>query len=533
MVNNRDRDTIGKLASRVAEIAALPLQEEKRDLWRKLNALEPVRPMVAVDQVCWNELGDDLAVSCQGPDCRGYEGQFRRTLFQWRHFPVDMLVEPFVRVHKAARNTRFGIGVEEDVAVSDPTNSVVGHMFRNQFATDAELDKARTPEISHDETERRPAVARELFDGILDVRCEGVDPDLSLWDPISTWMGVQNVLYALIDRPAFMHKLVGRVTDGYQGMLDQLEEQGLLCGPQSLIHCTGVYTDELPAPGYNPAKPSTRDLWMFGLVQMFSTVSPDMFKEFEVDYASRICARFGLVYYGCCDPPDRKMAEVRMIPGVRKVSMNPWADEERGAAEIGGDFVYSRKPNPAFLAPDRFNPDLVRRELESTRTWANQPKLTGEQWEQPREEIEAFRDHAALLSWYMADEPSADRVPTLEKIRALLREIDPCHPLPGIDLGQGPKQRCPSQDRRGRNTRRASRIDHRVAAVRFPHRASCRTDPAGRQHRPGKPRYGLDRPLPGRPGQTVGRKSQARLPLPARRARLAWATGFAIQATAR
>jgi hypothetical protein len=93
-----------------------------------------------------------------------------------------------------------------------------------------------------------------------------------------------------------------------------------------------------------------------------------MFKEFEVDYTRRICARFGLVYYGCCDPLDRKMAEVRMLPNVRKVSMSPWADQERGAAQIGGDFVYSRKPSPAFLATEHFHPDQVRADLLSTRT---------------------------------------------------------------------------------------------------------------------------------------------------------------------
>jgi len=150
-------------------------------------------------------------------------------------------------------------------------------------------------------------------------------------------------------------------------MLDQLEAQGLMCQPQSLIHCTGAYTDELPAPGYDPERPRTKDVWMFGLAQMFSTVSPATFKEFEVDYASRICERFGLVYYGCCDPLDRKMAEVRLIPNVRKVSMSPWVDEQRGAREIGSDYVYSRKPSPAVFAPDRFHPDEVRESLTTTR----------------------------------------------------------------------------------------------------------------------------------------------------------------------
>jgi hypothetical protein len=371
MASRQDVALVRELAAQVAAIAALPRQEETRQLWRGLNALRPVRPMVTIDQVCWNEMDVEgaLTLRCTDPELRGYEGHLRRTLLQWRHFPVDMVVEPFVRVAKAVRNTGFGVHVEEATAVTDPTNSVVGHRFTNQFLSEDDLARVQTPQISHDqaETERRMTVAHELFDGLLEVRAEGVDPYLSLWDPISTWMGVEGALYGLVDRPDYMHRLVGRVTDGYMSMLTQLEEQGLLCGPQSLIHCTGAYTDELPAPGYDPSRPRLKDLWMFGLAQMFSTVSPAMFKEYEVDYASRICGRFGLVYYGCCDPLDGKMAEVRLIPRVRKVSMSPWVNEEQGAAAIGGDFVYSRKPNPAFLAWDPFDPEAVRRDLLATR----------------------------------------------------------------------------------------------------------------------------------------------------------------------
>jgi hypothetical protein len=370
-MDSSDVKVIRELAAQVAEIAALPVQEEKRRLWRKLNGLKPERPMVMIDQVCWNEMeiGDELALRCQDPECRGYEEILRQTLFQWNHFRVDMVVEPFFRVPMAITNTGFGINPMEEIAVMDATNSVVGHHYNNQFRSLEDLERVKIPQIIHDprETERRLEVAHKLFDGLLDVMPWGMDPYLSLWDPISMWMSVESALYALVDQPELMHGLVGRMTDGYLSMLDQLEEQGLLCGPQSLIHCTGAYTDELPAPGYDPAKPRTRDRWMFGLAQMFSTVSPRMFKEFEVDYASRICARFGLVYYGCCDPLDGKMKQVRMIPNVRKISMSPWVNQERGAAEIRGDYVFSRKPSPAMLAFDDFDPEAVRRDLSATR----------------------------------------------------------------------------------------------------------------------------------------------------------------------
>ena len=370
MLNAHDKEIIRGLAAELAKVAALPVQEQKRSLWRKLNSKKPKRPMVMIDQVCWNEMNvnDELTCRCEDPECRGYENHLRMVLYQWRHFPVDMVVEPFIRVHKAVTNSGFGVHVKETTAVTDPTSAVVGHAFVNQFQTDADLDKIKVPVISHNEAEtaRRLTVAHELFDGTLQVREEGVDTYVSLWDPVSTWMSVEGVLYGLVDRPDFMRELARRVVFGYMSMLNQLEEQGLLCHHQSTIHCTGAYTDELPAAGFDPKRPRTKDIWMFGLAQMFSTVSPAVFNEFEIDMCMPLFKRFGLVYYGCCDPLDRKMKEVRRIPNVRKISMSPWVDEELGASEIKGGYVYSRKPTPALLAWDDFNEKEVRANLQAT-----------------------------------------------------------------------------------------------------------------------------------------------------------------------
>ncbi len=121
MSHKSDVTIIRKLAARVAEIAALPVQEEKRMLWRKLNACEPVRPMVMIDQVCWNEMdiGEELTPRCADVECRGYEEALRRTLYQWKHFPVDMVVEPFVRAHKAIHNTGFGFAPKAPPPLSE------------------------------------------------------------------------------------------------------------------------------------------------------------------------------------------------------------------------------------------------------------------------------------------------------------------------------------------------------------------------------------------------------------------------------
>jgi len=370
MLTNKNKNILQELAAQVAEIAALPVHEKKRQMWRDLNGLRKTRPMVMIDQVCWNEMNvnDELTLLCSDQECRNYELRLRKIIYQWKHFSVDMVVEPYITIPMAIHNSGFGICADEEIAVGDATNDVVGHMYKNQFKDESDLERIKTPIITHDvvETARRLEVAHGLFDDLLYVKAGGVEPYLSLIDPISTWMGVEGALYTIIDKPDLMHALLSKMTNGYLSMIDQLEEQGLFSNCQSLIHCTGAYTDELPAPGYNPDKPRAKDMWMFGLAQMFSTVSPAMFKEFEIDYTTKICERFGLVYYGCCDPLDGKMDEVRMLPNVRKISMSPWANEERGAEEIGKDYVFSRKPNPAHVGMTNFDEELVRDHLKAT-----------------------------------------------------------------------------------------------------------------------------------------------------------------------
>ncbi|MCL2351878.1 MAG: hypothetical protein FWC55_05025 [Firmicutes bacterium] len=370
MISPKDRETIRALAGRAAEIAALPVQAEKKRLWTRLNGLKPERPMAAIDQVCWSEMNTDgeLTLCCEDAECREYEWRLRTTLYQWRHFPADMVVEPFVRVHKAIKGLGFGMDVQKDILRTSENSEVVSQRYINQFETVEDVGKVKFPEVTHDaaETARRMEVADHLFRGTLEPREEGLDPYLSLWDPISQWMGVENALYALMDKPEMMRALVKRLADCYMSLLDQAEEQGLLCGTQSTIHCTGAYTDELPAPGYDPAKPRTKDLWMFGLAQMFSTVSPAMFDEYEIAPNMPIFGRFGLVYYGCCDPLDGKMDEVKKIPHVRKISMSPWANQRRGAERIGKNYVFSRKPNPALVAGHGFDAEQIRADLLET-----------------------------------------------------------------------------------------------------------------------------------------------------------------------
>jgi len=369
MVSEKDKSVVRELAKETAEIAALPVQEEKRRLWRRLNGLKPERPMVMIDQVCWSELeGDDLLKNrCEDEECRWYETRLRRNLYQWKHFPVDMVMEPFIAVGKATGNTGLGLQPQNETLATDPDNPVVARRWINQLETDDDLAKITVPKIALDvtETNRRLSVVNDLAGGILEVRAVGEAPFVQIWDAIAEARGVENTLNTLVDDPDFLKRIIEKMILSITGMFDQLEEQGLLCDieSQTLIHCTGAYTDDLPAPGYNREKPRCRDIWTGGLAQMLSTVSPAMHQEYELDYVNPLFERFGLVYYGCCDPLDRKMEIVSKIPNLRKVSMSPWTDPERGAGGIGRKFVFSSKPNPAFLAWTVFDEKQVKENL--------------------------------------------------------------------------------------------------------------------------------------------------------------------------
>ncbi|GAG45607.1 unnamed protein product, partial [marine sediment metagenome] len=233
------------------------------DLWKALNSLKPVRPMVAIDQIPWNEMNvdDELTLRTEDDLCQRIETGLRRTLYRWKHMRADMVVEPYVDLPKVIRGTGFGVGIVEERAVTDPTSDVVGHRYEDQLPDEEYIEKIRAPDPVPDEeaTAQIEETAREVFDGILTVRMQGARPTFAPLDRIVQLRGGQNVLYDLAARPAFMNALVARLSQASQIMLDRLEERGLLGLPHGIIHCTGAYTDELPAPGFDPEWPRALD----------------------------------------------------------------------------------------------------------------------------------------------------------------------------------------------------------------------------------------------------------------------------------
>jgi hypothetical protein len=360
------------LAEEWAAAAALPIQRERAELWRRLNDLEPVRPLVWINEIPWHEMNvdDELTLRCQDPFAREHEVRLRQALYQWRHMPGDMILEPVYDSPLVVHDSGFGITEDVDIARTDAASGIVSRHFHLQIQDEADLAKIKTPVITHDADASLANAQRlrDCFGDILPVRLRGAPGFwFAPWDELIRWWGVQEAMLDLKLRPALVHAFMDRLTNAYLARLDQFESLGLLASNanNTRIGSGGYgYTDHLPAPEGLARAARCKQLWGCATAQIFSDVSPRMHVEFALQYESRWLRRWGLTYYGCCEPLHLKVDMLRQhVPNLRKISMSPWIDLRLAADKVGRDFVFSRKPNPAIFAEDTFNEARARADL--------------------------------------------------------------------------------------------------------------------------------------------------------------------------
>jgi len=355
-----------KLAREYYEQALSPVNAERMVLHRAINDLEMIRPIVLIDEIPWHELNFDgsLTLQCTDPLFRNVEDFFRRNLFQWKYFPGDMILQPFVPVNKVIHSTGIGLEIQE-VTLDTASNGggIVSHEYIDQLATPEDVEKIKLPEITYDkeETMRRYTKLAEAIGDIIPVKIVGVSSYFAPWDEIAMYRGVNNLLFDLIDEPEHTHNIVSKIFACHEHRLNQYEEMDLFEFNPYHIHCTAAFCTDLEK-SFDGGKVTRKNLWGRGMAQIFSSVGKDMHEEFDIDYMKKIMEPFGVTYYGCCEPLDRKMDIVEKIPHLRKVSITPWADVDVAAEAIGKKYVLSNKPNPAAVTVP-LDEDALRKEL--------------------------------------------------------------------------------------------------------------------------------------------------------------------------
>ena len=175
MPDKKDIEILRKLSEKYMSYATLPVQKETRELWYSLNSLDMKRPMVLIDQICWNEIADEgLICTVSDSYWRNVECWLRREIYQWENFSVDIVLPPYICLPLPV--TKPGkYGLTYDVEYKGAEDAVKSQSSTDTLVTEEDIEKIHPPKISLnlEEKNKIEAEAGIIFDGICEYRWQG------------------------------------------------------------------------------------------------------------------------------------------------------------------------------------------------------------------------------------------------------------------------------------------------------------------------------------------------------------------------
>jgi len=238
---------------------------------------------------------------------------------------------------------------------------------------EADFEKlhVRTLEVDWEQTERDRREAEAVFGGILRVEVDNSPRPIGQFPrDLIDLRGLDQMMIDMYDSPGLLHRIMSLLLDSAMRELDCLEAAGALRPnnkPEDYCGTGGVgCTDLLPAEGFDGTV-RAKDLWGLAESQEFTGVGPDQFHEFSIRYQAKLMARYGLVYYGCCEALHPHLDNlIEHIPNLRAVSIAPWCDRAIAAEKLQDRYLYYWKPNPALTCAPAVNWDAVRTNIDET-----------------------------------------------------------------------------------------------------------------------------------------------------------------------
>jgi hypothetical protein len=381
-VNQSDVSILRELLKRKREIAQDPIMETRRQLWTQHASLNSQRPMILAEVGgVLDEVVPLATLQCQAAWAREMERGLRALIFNYEYVGDDTVVEPWIPYGWHVTIGDFGV---KPAFVHGSNEGKLGSYTWEPPIKDLDADfdllHVRELSVKREKTEAWRSFVEDLFGDILPVRLRAN----YWWTTGLTWtaidlIGLEPLMMAMYDNPEGLHRLMAFLRDDFMHMLDWFEDEGLLSLNNENDYVgsgTQGYTDELPQPDWQAGDPvRIKDLW--GLCESQETVgiSPSMFEEFIFPYQLPIIRRFGLSYYGCCEPIHNRWHMIQRIPNLRRVSISPWCDQEKMAKALGQDYIFCRKPNPTLISTEHFNEAMIREDLHETLRVAGQGPL--------------------------------------------------------------------------------------------------------------------------------------------------------------
>lgn len=372
-VHREDIAILRGLLTRKREIAQDPVMAERRQLWLDHSALRSRRPMILAEiSGVLDETVPLDTLRCREPWAREMERELRALIFQYESVGDDTVVEPWLQYGWAVEIGDFGVKTE---LIRGNNEGRLGSYHWDPPIKDLDRDfdrlHFRSLSVDRERTLAWGGFLTEHFGDILPVRLRAG----YWWTAGLTWsainlIGLEPLMIAMIDNPAGVHRLMAFLRDDFLTMLDWFEREGLLSLNNENDYVgsgTHGYTTELPQSDWQVGQPvRVKDLWGLSESQETVGISPRMFEEFIFPYQLPVISRFGLSYYGCCEPVHNRWHIIQRIPNLRRVSVSPWCDQEQMAQALGRDYVFCRKPNPTLVSTFHFDEDAIRQDLRQT-----------------------------------------------------------------------------------------------------------------------------------------------------------------------
>lgn len=397
-IESVDVAVLRSLAKRVREIAFCDENLARKERWLQHNALKGNGPMVLVEVGGLGQNNEDPVtplLQCKEQWAREMEARLRSTIYNFEVTQCDYAVEPYINVNWQVNAGYYGVAAKH---TSGSHDGVMGsHVWESPLQNlqeDFAKLKPRTFSVDREATLARKKYLDGILGDILPARMRG-----SYWWTMGmTWsaielVGLEQLMLYMVDDPEGLHRLMQFLHDDHVAFATWLEREGLLSlnNENDGIGSGSVgYTHELPQAGMSGSV-RMRDTWVLSESQETVGVGPDMFAEFIFPYQRTLTERFGLSYYGCCEPVHTRWHVIRQLANLRKVSVSPWCDQEFMARQLSGKYIFCRKPNPSLISTGTFDEDAIRADLRQT--------------------VETCRKHGTALEIVMKDVHTVQRRP--------------------------------------------------------------------------------------------------------------------------
>lgn len=370
-IGTQELETLHFLAHRWREIASSPVVKERKRLWKALKDLQAERPMVLFET--WtleNYVREDELVN-QDPYLRGIELLMRRTIRQAEEIGDDFVIEEYFPVYWDFTWPDYGVGLDY-IRAEDNLGGNLGFHYNHPITKPGDTERLQhhSWKLDRAKTYQNAALLEDIFGEILPVKVVGTGGLIAaLTSDLYKLIGNDRLLSWIYDEPDAVHKIMTFLRDDRLMYYEWLQAENML-GRNDNAELVGSgspgFVSELPRVGFED-KVRLQDLWIWIESQETTMISPKKFAEFFLPYMADVSRKFGLVYYGCCEPVhDRWETIIQQIPNIRAVSISPWCDQRRMGEFLGKKVVFSRKPIPWLISGEQPDWEKLEKDLDET-----------------------------------------------------------------------------------------------------------------------------------------------------------------------